>query len=836
MFENSNKGMVKEIAQETMKVHRLRNIMACVAIALTAILITIICGAGISTFKAVMTDNMMNPGPGTNGAGVRGSFETLEKIRQQPEVEWADIARPCMYGTPHNKQFSGNLVLFQGVNEEYYSHNYVELLTGAYPKNETEILMSDTMAKKVGIKMEPGQKFTLNLMVKKDSVMEETPIELTISGFYNNPLRAIENYEELYTTANFSDVYNPEIGDEQSKIYTKLKGVTYQTPTEELQEKLEVLNDKVGGSGIIYIMKADLTIQALGGIALLLLIIACGYFLIYNIFYISVVNDIRFMGSMKTIGMTGKQIRTMLGYQIRRLGIIGTVIGVIIGTGMNLLVVKVLRDMELTFSRYYEAGMSLVLAVLAAIVFSALTVWISSRKALSLAAKISPVEASRFRTSGRKKMVFAVISFALSGILFCVLYTVMMGFDVEYMVNRMNATDFQVLQYHSVQLMDSPYEPMDTQLTEEVKQLPFVTEGFTYYRARDLKEQSDVGIYNESETRLKLEGRFQEIIEADFALLGTTPGDYHRLDEHGDYMTGVLGMPAEALATEAKNVDILSGEMDREKFASGDYMIYQPSWDAATKSEQPYDVVKAGDKVPVSFYNYENQEYVTKEFTVLAVVSRKYDNYATQMDVTNQIAVPDSLFTQIYGQESQQMVSAVALNTYGTNKKEQMEELNSLIAKHFNTQVQLESKYTTRQSQEMQKAQKTGIGIFVGLVFGFIGIANVINTLVTGVLSRKIEYAAMQSIGMTKRQMIGSIFKDGMKIILLGLALIIPIGWGVSAVVSKPPLSTGFVPAVYAVSLGAVAAAGILLTVLLAVVLTETLNKKTVVVRLREVE
>ncbi|MBS5082278.1 MAG: hypothetical protein E7B11_22170 [Clostridiales bacterium] len=99
MFENSNKDIVKEIADETMKVHRLRNIMACFAIALTAILITIICGMGISTVKAMMTEHEMNPGPGTNGAGVYGNAELLEKVRNQPEVEWADIARPCMYGT-----------------------------------------------------------------------------------------------------------------------------------------------------------------------------------------------------------------------------------------------------------------------------------------------------------------------------------------------------------------------------------------------------------------------------------------------------------------------------------------------------------------------------------------------------------------------------------------------------------------------------------------------------------------------------------------------------------------------------------------------------------------
>ncbi len=56
MFENTNKEMVREIADETMKVHRLRNIMA--------------------TIK----EKQMNPGPGCNGAAIMGGVEVYEKV------------------------------------------------------------------------------------------------------------------------------------------------------------------------------------------------------------------------------------------------------------------------------------------------------------------------------------------------------------------------------------------------------------------------------------------------------------------------------------------------------------------------------------------------------------------------------------------------------------------------------------------------------------------------------------------------------------------------------------------------------------------------------------
>ena len=52
-----------------------------------------------------------------------------------------------------------------------------------------------------------------------------------------------------------------------------------------------------------------------GALAALLLIILTGYLIIYNIFQISVIKDIRFYGLLKTIGTTGKQIKRIIRRQ-----------------------------------------------------------------------------------------------------------------------------------------------------------------------------------------------------------------------------------------------------------------------------------------------------------------------------------------------------------------------------------------------------------------------------------------------------------------------------------------------------------------------------------------
>lgn len=148
-----------------------------VAIALTAILITVLCGMGIGAVLATIKEKQMNPGPGCNGAAIMGGVEVYEKVLEQPEVEWADLARLCTEGIPHNKEFAGLTVRLLGVSDSFYGHQYVDLISGEYPKVPEEILLSDTMAEHLGMEMKPGQKMTLNLIVLRDGERVEEPVD-----------------------------------------------------------------------------------------------------------------------------------------------------------------------------------------------------------------------------------------------------------------------------------------------------------------------------------------------------------------------------------------------------------------------------------------------------------------------------------------------------------------------------------------------------------------------------------------------------------------------------------------------------------------------------------
>ena len=64
---------------------------------------------------------------------------------------------------------------------------------------------------------------------------------------------------------------------------------------------------------------------------MLLLILFTGYLIIYNVFRISVTNDIRFYGLLKTIGTTGRQLKRIIRYQALALSLAGIPVGLLLG-------------------------------------------------------------------------------------------------------------------------------------------------------------------------------------------------------------------------------------------------------------------------------------------------------------------------------------------------------------------------------------------------------------------------------------------------------------------------------------------------------------------------
>ena len=132
------------------------------------------------------------------------------------------------------------------------------------------------------------------------------------------------------------------------------------------------------------------------GIVGVLLIMMTGYLIIYNIFQISVIQDIQSYGQLKTLGTTRRQIKKLISKQVIRLSCIGIPIGLLIGFFIGRSLVPFLMN-----GTAYTAAAGIKVSVnplifIGSAIFAWITVYISVRKPAKIAGTVSPVEAIRY--------------------------------------------------------------------------------------------------------------------------------------------------------------------------------------------------------------------------------------------------------------------------------------------------------------------------------------------------------------------------------------------------------------------------------------------------------
>ena len=129
-----------------------------------------------------------------------------------------------------------------------------------------------------------------------------------------------------------------------------------------------------------------------------MIFVITGYLLIRNIFEISVVQEIKKYGLLRTIGTTEKQIKRIVYKQAFWLSIIGIIYWVDFRIYSRNTYASV-DSLNFMKGEYHNLSVNLsfnpIIFVVAGI-FSAITVWVSIKKPFKIAATISPIEATRY--------------------------------------------------------------------------------------------------------------------------------------------------------------------------------------------------------------------------------------------------------------------------------------------------------------------------------------------------------------------------------------------------------------------------------------------------------
>lgn len=479
----------------------------------------------------------------------------------------------------------------------------------------------------------------------------------------------------------------------------------------------------------------------------LLLILLTGYLIIYNIFRISVIRDIRYYGLLKTVGTTGRQVKRILRRQALWMACMGIPSGMILGFFVGKALVPKLIE-QTTYEDGAVAVSANPLIFIGAALFSFVTVLISIRKPAKIAARVSPVEAVRYtegaeigalrkgkNKSGQDKQkkstdggkiwkmawsnlarskgrtVVVILSLSLAIILLNSVFTVTSSFDMDTYLKHFVTTDYQIANAKCFGL-DHYYGADEEDVQTEKLSESFIPEC-------EAQDGFEAGGRIYSSTRFGLEAsswKAPKDIPHDGNGYYWTFGSmkqYYDVDEKGAYSSDTVVYGLEDFPLE--QIEVYEGEKDlkviKEKLASGKSVIK------------------------------ENYYALTNRYSIMFC-------YYTTADIFKEMESEDFLMS------------------YLMNVEDQKEDAYGQFVENYTTTTEPLMDYESKQKYIDEFAGMKNLFILVGgtlsIVIGLIGILIFINSVLTNVVTRRKEFAMMEAIGMTKKQLLRMLILEGL--------------------------------------------------------------------------
>lgn len=787
------KRTVSRLAKQYFKKNKGRNVAASLAIMLTAILFSSVISLAFNMVSSMQLSMQMQKGSKADGTLGYMTEEEFEQLVNSDFVEKAGHRRVIGYAD----NAVGHSVELNYADEVQQELTFCTPTHGAPPKKANEIATTQLALKALGVKAEVGERVPVEFEIRG----KKYHYDMVLSGWW-------EAGNDTISVAVVSDAFVKENPDVFLNTYRKdheMAGTTFSEVVlkdkKDVEGQLDAFVRSVGGN--TEDMSADHFIQAtvnqmsqemvqpetiLFAAVFLLMFVICGYLLIYNIFDISVMQNVREYGLLRIIGTSTAQIKSIVRRQAVWLTAIGLPIGLAAGYLAGWLMLPYVMEFVLVERRVsgIQVSGSPLIFVIAAL-FTILTVAISMRKPAKKASKVSPLEALRYteqndggrrktkRTRSvtlagmagsnlgrnRRRSAFIMLSMLLCIVLFNSVIVITESMDEEKYISRNAKTDFTV--YNAIALnvekgFGTHEDAVPQQAVDAIKGQSGVKDERCLYRNTidDRNVQVDYG--------------FDGI---DFTV--TEYGDLEcenytgypmwlRADEEGHSYGNVMG------ASEQFWEDMLisEGEKDpevlKQKMKTGEYAIVGCRMDRLTGEADNTvltDQLAVGDEI--SFY--KDGELV-KTCTVLAKAITVGTEEETPTTTTAQgniggdapfVYLPDTVFQEIY--------DTPTLLGYGFNMADGMEEQMEAWLSGYIEENPTVTYTSTRLLKEIVESQRNLVllvGGLIGTIMAFAGLVNFTNMTVTNIITRRREFATMQSVGLTNRQLRRMVIYEGL--------------------------------------------------------------------------
>lgn len=836
LFGNNNKAVIKKVANRSFHSNKKRNILAVIAIALTTFLLTAVLTIGFGAKNTMQYSEARLLGSQADALVQGMTKKQAEQLRANSMFEkvGTQIALAFLENT---KQLN---VEMDYVDETLIEVRFMTPSIGTIPKAEDEVLVSANVLEDLGIPQKAGE--TLPVDLKVDGKIEH--FDMKVSGIYE-PLKDDVGY--VMVSKAFLDAQEDLVSvlrkDRENGNYYNADVILKDPAMAE--EQIGELIRSIGGNpddreaeNYVRIAPTTSAAQSDGNLAVWMaagvfgiLFMFCGYLLIYNVFDMGVTNDVRQYGLLRTIGMTPKQVKGLVRKQAMYLFLIGTPIGVVLGILLGKGMLPAVLQMfvaELGEKNVVVGSLPYLPIIIGSVIFSALTVWISTRKSAKKASRVSPIEAVRYveQSTGkikerkhvkgallprmakanvqrnRGRMVLVIVSLMLSIILLNSVFIFTGSYDEEVYVERNMRSDFAVYTADAG-LMQKGFTGHSAALPEDVAeavtQRPGVKNVTKMYRNtfEDSQVSCDWGItYEVDEKATEMLG-FPDNIKEGKNKKGEFIDEQHAaLTPDGRPLGNVFGV-SDSLIDE---LDIREGEKDKsilkEKLQNENGIIlissYNDDGGFNEYSEAAYVKQQVGDQI--QFYEHG---VPTKTFTVLAKVATTDMEGGTLLgpggNIMGSIGGPimymsEDHFKELYENPS---LYCVLFDTEEDHRQE-MEDYLSEYTTQKNTDVLYQSVDKLGATVQTMKNATLLIGGLIGGIFALVGIINLMNLIMTSIVTRRHEFASMQSVGMTTKQLRKLVMTESLSYVLRASVIGIVVAVILGVAVVKPLVESGF--------------------------------------------
>lgn len=752
--------------------NRNRNLVAGLAILMTSMMFTTLFTLAQSMSKNAMEMYSRQSGTTAHASAKNISDDQIKQIAAHPLV--ASYGWSIVLGFGENEELSGRQLEIRYASDIYAQSAFAFPETGRMPQERDEIALDTATLKRLGITPSLGE--TVTLKWRKDTASSEvTSSTFTLCGWWegnSSSYASMAWVSKEFALEETRDIPAPADGQ---VCGLRMMGITF-SEGKNIEEKTAAvlsdcgISDVTFDTNLIYSpeIQQSLFQENLPMYGAMLLVFLAGYLIIYNIFQISVAADIHFYGQLKALGATPRQLRTLVYGQGNRLSLIAVPLGLLLGFVLGIVLIPVL----ISTSDFTPSVSVNPIIFVGSALFSYLTVRISCLLPARTVGKLSPTEALRYTDAdsgcrrkyrkakkgaslyamawanlwrNRKRTFLVLSSLTLGLVLLSYFYGKNQSFDLEKYLMDLAVADYEL--DDATNSLFEGYDPQSQSISPRLVSRIEALEGLggtgqLYSRLEHLPPSSAAG---NNLSAYYTQERLEDFASYDPSFPQWKEG-FDLAVSGGEILSTVYGADGLILEAAVSGNYILNGTYDKEAFATGNYCLaIGPSISPGTN----IPTFSLGEKVAIG----------GREFEVMAILSPLQPMVAGSGPAFDlPLVIPADIFRELWPDSN---LRKYYFNVAGEN----LQEAEALLADYQQASapgMNIVSRGAIAAQYEAQTRSSAVMGYAISIIIALVGILNFINSMVTAIISRKKEFAMIQSIGMTKSQLRRMLIFEGL--------------------------------------------------------------------------